>query len=127
MPEREPVEKGGWLLTRPVWIALAVLMLATPLGLLAGGTAWGEWGAEDFKKPEARAEMAAASGKVQPPTSAPKGLERLASVWTAPMPDYAPPFLKSAQLGYILSAMMGMGLVIAITLTGSGILKRMTS
>ena len=36
-------------------------MIATPLGLLAAGTAWGEWGVEDFKNPKARQEMAAAS------------------------------------------------------------------
>ena len=47
---------------RPLWIGLAVLMIATPLGLLAAGTAWGEWGVEDFKNPAARQQIAAASG-----------------------------------------------------------------
>jgi cobalt/nickel transport system permease protein len=42
----------------------------------------------------------------------PRGLERLGHVWSAPLPDYAPPFLKSAALGYVLSAMFGTGLVI---------------
>ena len=37
---------GGWQVVRPLWIALASLMVATPLGLLAAGTAWGEWGVE---------------------------------------------------------------------------------
>lgn len=103
---------GGWQAVRPLWIGLAILMIATPLGLLAAGTAWGEWGVEDFKNPEARREIAAASGQVAPPDVTPSGLERLSSVWTAPMPDYAPAFLKSRRFGYLLSAMFGVGLIL---------------
>ena len=116
-------EPFGWGALRPLWIGLAVLMLATPLGLLAAGTAWGEWGPEDFKKPEARQEMAAASHNIAPPETAPAGMERLSSLWTAPFPDYAPKFLKSEQLGYILSAMFGSGLIIFICLGINGIMK----
>jgi len=105
-------EGGGWLLTRPMWIGVAVLMILTPLGLLAAGTAWGEWGVEDFKDSKAREEMAAVSQDSAPPAEAPKGLVQLSSIWTAPIPDYAPPFLKSKELGYILSAMLGTGLII---------------
>ena len=112
----ESAAPGGWRLTRPLWIGVSVLMIATPLGLLAAGTAWGEWGVEDFRKPEARQEMAAASRNAAPPEKAPAGMERLARVWTAPLPDYAPPFLKSPRLGYLLSAMLGVGLVLAATL-----------
>jgi cobalt/nickel transport system permease protein len=110
---------------RPLWIGLAMLMIATPLGLLAAGTAWGEWGVEDFKSPEARQEMAAASHSVVPPEKVPSGLERLASRWTAPIPDYAPPFLKSPQLGYILSAMFGGGLILLAWLGIGWLLRRM--
>ena len=46
----------------------------------------------------------------------PAGLERLSSFWSAPIPDYAPPFLKSGMLGYVLSAMFGTGLVIGVCL-----------
>jgi len=98
-------------------------MIATPLGLLAAGTAWGEWGPEDFKKPEARQEMAVASHNVAPPEKAPSGMERLTSTWTAPIPDYAPSFLKSAQLGYILSAMIGIGLIIMVGLLGEWMIR----
>ena len=103
---------GGWRAVRPLWIGLAVLMIATPLGLLAAGTAWGEWGVEDFKNPATRQQITAASATVEPPAVVPGGLERLASLWTAPMPDYAPPFLKSRGLGYLLSAMFGVGLIL---------------
>jgi len=102
-------EAGG---LRWLWIGLAAMMLATPLGLLAAGSAWGEWRAGDFKNPEMRKEMAAASHNIAPPEHAPAGFEKLSSIWTAPMPDYAPPFLKSEQLGYICSAMFGAGLLI---------------
>jgi len=107
---------GGWQATRPLWIGLALLMVLTPLGLLTAGTAWGEWGAEDFAHPEVRQEITAASGGVAPPMQAPQGLARLASVWIAPIPDYAPAFMKSEKFGYVLSAMLGTGLIILASL-----------
>lgn len=90
---------------RPLWIGLAALMIATPLGLLAAGRAWGEWRLQDFKDPVARRQMAL-------PEKAPPGLERLAPTWAAPLPDYAPPFLRSPQVGYILCAVFGGGVIL---------------
>jgi cobalt/nickel transport system permease protein len=107
-----PAPAPGWAALRPLWLGLAALMIATPLGLLAAGSAWGEWSAEDFKNPEARRQIAAASHNIQPPENPPSGLEKLSSVWTAPMTDYAPAFIKSEKLGYILSAMFGTGSII---------------
>jgi cobalt/nickel transport system permease protein len=104
---------------RWLWTGLAVLMLATPLGLLAAGSAWGEWSPEDFKNPAMRQEIAIASRQMAPPERPPAGFERLSSLWTAPMPDYAPRFLKSASIGYICSAMFGTGLVM-MAWTGLG-------
>ena len=109
-------EPFSWAALRPLWIVLAALMIATPLGLLAAGTAWGEWSPEDFKKPEVRKEIAAASHNLAPPENPPAGLERLGSIWSAPIPDYAPTFLKSEKLGYVLSAMFGTGLIIFLGL-----------
>ena len=97
---------------RTLWMAMGALMVLTPLGLLAVGSAWGEWSPEDFNNRESRNEIAAASKGAQPPASAPSGLNRLSTVWTAPIPDYAPPVLKSPAFGYILSAMAGSGLII---------------
>ena len=121
----EAIEEGaqaeGGLRMRWLWIGLAALMLATPLGLLAAGSAWGEWSPEDFRNPRTRQEMAAASRQSPPPEHAPAGFERLSSIWTAPMPDYAPRFLKNERLGYVCSAMFGSGLVmLAWTLLGWG-------
>ena len=106
----------GWAALRPLWIGLAALMMATPIGLLAVGTAWGEWGADDFNNPQTRQEIAAASQHTAPPTHPPAGIERLGSIWSAPIPDYALPSLKSDKLGYVLSAMFGTGTIIAVCL-----------
>jgi cobalt/nickel transport system permease protein len=116
MASGEASEGVGWAALRPMWIGLAALMIVTPLGLLAAGTAWGEWGPDDFNKPQARQAIAAASREVAPPQNAPSGVERLSAIWTAPIPDYAPKFLKSQKLGYMLSAMFGSGLVILVCL-----------
>ena len=102
--------------TRRLWYWLAGLMLASPLGLLAAGTAWGEWGVDDFSSAEARHEMLQASGGVAPPEVVPSGLERLASLWSAPIPDYAPAFLHDLYVGYAVSAVMGAGLIVLLLL-----------
>jgi cobalt/nickel transport system permease protein len=103
----------------PLWVALGLLLLLTPLGVLAGGTAWGEWQASAFGEPAARQAMAAASRGHLAPTATPAGLARWATVWTAPVPAYAPAFLRSQAAGYALSAMFGAGLVVlAVTAIG---------
>lgn len=103
---------GGKASARSLALILGVLMVASPLGLKAAGTAWGEWAAADFADPAARAAMAGASLGFVPPEAAPQGMARLAAIWTAPFPDYAPSFLKSEALGYVLSAFLGVGLII---------------
>lgn len=99
-----------------LWASLALLMILTPIGLLSVGSAWGEWASREFKSAEGRARIAHASQGVAPPAVAPSGLHRLSSFWTAPIPDYAPPVLRNASFGYVLSAMVGGGLVILVTL-----------
>jgi cobalt/nickel transport system permease protein len=87
-------------------------MILTPLGILAAGSAWGEWVASDYANPAIRQQIAASSHNQAPPPSAPQGLERLSSLWTAPFARYAPPYVRSAAFGYLLSAMFGVGLVL---------------
>jgi cobalt/nickel transport system permease protein len=99
---------------RPLWAALAVLLVLTPLGILAAGSAWGEWIASDYSNPAARTQMAAASLAQAPPAHAPEGLARLSTVWTAPFARYAPPMVRNASFGYMLSAMFGAGLIVLI-------------
>ena len=85
----------GWL-----WAGLVALAIATPLGLLAPGTAWGEWGAAELAK--------MGLGFV------PRGMETLQGLWGAPLAAYDLPALGNASLGYILSALAGIVLVAAI-------------
>jgi len=115
---QEPLAPG-WRATRPLWTGLAILMVLTPLGLLAAGSAWGEWRPQDFADPAMREQIKRSSGYAEPPAQAPARLEALSRIWTAPIPDYAPPFMRSAAFGYIMSSMVGVGLtILAILLLG---------
>jgi cobalt/nickel transport system permease protein len=111
---RAPLAEIGWRAARPLWIGLAALMILTPLGLLAAGTAWGEWRPNDFSDPATRQQITQASNDQAPPVEAPAGLARIARIWTAPMPAYAPPFMQSPNFGYIMSAMIGAGLIMVV-------------
>jgi cobalt/nickel transport system permease protein len=122
--EDEAEAMSGWRVVRPLLAGLAVLMLLTPLGILAVGTAWGEWAPSDFTEADSRREIAAASGNQAPPALVPRGLEKLSSLWTAPIPDYAPPFLRSSWFGYLLSAAFGMGLILFTALIADWALRR---
>ena len=97
---------------KSLWIGLGILLVLTPLGIVAVGSAWGEWHAKDFSDPTARQQIAAASANKGAPTSAPKGLERLSSIWKAPMSEYAPAFAGSPSLKYLVSAFAGVSLII---------------
>src|SRR5579871_4327338 len=71
----EESRDGAKKMLRPLWIALGALMILTPLGILAGGAAWGEWVASDYADPAVRQQIAASSFRQAPPSQAPKGLE----------------------------------------------------
>lgn len=90
---------GGQRL-RLLWIALGVLVVLSPIGLLAPGTAWGEWGAEEL------------TGLGL--SFIPRGLEKLGGLWGAPMPDYAIPALGNVSLSYALSAIAGVILTMVV-------------
>jgi cobalt/nickel transport system permease protein len=117
-------EGGAWGRLRPLWLSLAILLVLTPLGILAAGSAWGEWAASDFSDPAARQAIAAASLSQPPPARPPQGIERLASLWTAPLAGYALPWTGSSAFGYLLSAMFGAGLVILMALAVAWVARR---
>jgi cobalt/nickel transport system permease protein len=94
-PETNSIAK--W---RTLWIGLAVLIAFTPIGLLAPGTAWGEWGANEL----------ASLGL----SFIPKGLQQLSGLWSAPMPDYDVPALGNANAAYLLSAVVGILITIGV-------------
>jgi cobalt/nickel transport system permease protein len=109
---------------RALWAGLGALMVATPLGLIAGGIAWGEWTTADLANPTTRAAIARASGGVAPPQAVPQGLARLADLWQAPLPGYAPAFLHSPAFAYIASAFIGTGLILIATAGLGALLAR---
>jgi cobalt/nickel transport system permease protein len=96
-------------------------MLFTPLGILAAGTAWGEWSSSAFMNPHARDQIAATSGNHAPPSSVPVGIQRLSNMWTAPFPGYAPSFIRNQMFGYLLSAIFGVGFLVLLALVARAI------
>ncbi|MDR3677780.1 MAG: cobalt transporter CbiM [Acidobacteriota bacterium] len=120
----DPGSQSLWHTLRPLWIGLAVLLVLTPLGILAAGTAWGEWSARDFSNLQTREKMAIASRHTAPPAQPPRGLERLSSLWTAPFPQYAPSFVHRPAMGYALSGMFGAGAIILVSLIAGSLAAR---
>src|SRR5271163_2269847 len=105
-----------WPAARKLWFAVGVLLVLTPLGILAVGSAWGEWSARSFSDPQSRNQIAVASLGHTPPSQPPHGLERLSSLWAAPFSRYAPAFVHSQSFGYLVSGMLGVGLIIFLSL-----------
>ncbi len=114
----------SWPSARKLWVGVALLLVLTPLGILAVGSAWGEWSAGDFSDPGARVQIAAASLNQSPPAQTPAGLERLSSFWTAPLSGYAPGWIRSASFGYLVSAMTGVALIIVLSLVAGWLIPR---
>ncbi|HMK46114.1 MAG TPA: PDGLE domain-containing protein [Methanocella sp.] len=77
-------------------IGLTVLVILTPIGLIASGTAYGEWSADELQQ---------AIGFV------PSGFSNIADLWHAPLPDYGLPgqgnTLTNMAPGYWISAIIG--------------------
>ena len=88
---------------RSVYGLLAALVICTPLGLLAEGTAWGEWGADEIAGISTNGQ---ALGYV--PSQMLQGF-----TFDALMPDYAVAGIPETA-GYILSAVAGTALLIII-------------
>lgn len=105
--------------TTKLWIGLAILIVLSPLGLILpehfrAGAAWGEWGTGEIKK---------LVGYI------PQGLERLANIWTAPVPDYAfkeweGKGLAGLSLAYIFSAIVGIALTVFVAICIGKMLTR---
>jgi cobalt/nickel transport system permease protein len=119
----EETSQAGRKALRPLWLGLGAMMILTPLGILAGGAAWGEWVASDYADPAVRQQISASSLNQAPPARPPQGLERLSSIWTAPFAQYAPPYVRSRAFGYLLSAMFGVGLAMLASFAGGKLLR----
>lgn len=87
------------------WYALIALIIFAPLGLLAQGTAFGEWSGDNLKSK---------LGFI------PDGMARFGDKWNSLLPGYSIPgfgstFLKSS-IGYIFCAIVA--LIVILTITG---------
>lgn len=94
---------------RWLWASIGVLILLTPIGALAPGTAWGEWGSKELK---------VAIGY------APANLERLGGLWRSAMPGYATPGISNALLGYLIAAVVGTALTVGVAFAVGALLAR---
>jgi len=83
--------------SKPLYIVLSLLLVLCPLGLLATGTAWGEWGVGEIKN---------MLGFV--PGGMLKGFS-----FNSLMPDYSIPTIASETIAYIVSAITGVVLIMA--------------
>jgi hypothetical protein len=90
-------------------IFLGILLILSPLGLILpeyfkAGDAWGEWSTESVKEQ---------TGFV------PEGMKKEATLYPEPIPDYntgkEEDTLTKKSLGYILSGLIGVGLILLLT------------
>lgn len=95
------IYEGAKRKTKAVYGLIAALICLTPLGLLATGTAWGEWGTDEIIE-------VVSGGKSL--GYVPKGMTSGFS-FESIMPDYAMKGLPEAA-GYILSAAAGVAILI---------------
>ena len=96
-------------ITSKFLIGIAILIILSPVGLILpehfkAGSAWGEWGADEMQK---------LVGYV------PKGLEKLSSLWKAPLSDYSfqgwdGSNLLQLGLAYLICAFIGVAAVVMI-------------
>lgn len=86
------------------------LIPLVPLGLLAPGTAWGEWGRKELK----------GLGL----TYIPSGLDKWSGFWRAPFSKYNIPFFKNTGISYIFSAILGSSVIAFLLIIILLILRR---
>ena len=100
--EKEVLKRPEGRGLKPLWAVLILLIVLTPLGLIATGTPWGEWG---------KGELRGLLGYV------PEGMESLGEAWQGILPGYGiggggGSGVFGSAFGYILSAAVGSALVV---------------
>lgn len=98
-------------LTTKLWIGIVILIILSPLGLILPehfktDPAWGEWGADEMRK---------LVGYI------PRGMQKLSSLWSAPIPGYGfkggeDQGLPRLSFAYIISAIVGIGIIILVVM-----------
>jgi len=99
---------------KKILVGIGILIVLSPLGLIADGTAWGEWGQYELKN---------ILGYV------PKGLAKIADInHIAFLPDYSLPSgghgILGAVAGYYISVIVGVSIIGVIVFTAGRIIVR---
>jgi cobalt/nickel transport system permease protein len=115
-PEPAVAKRRAWQFPA---IAAAIILLV-PLGLLATGSAWGEWASEELVS---RKDV----GYV------PSGLHKYEGIWSAPFSGYTMPWVpenpsfSQEAFAYILAAVVGLALIFTIVFALKVFAKRASS
>lgn len=97
---------------------LGILIVLSPIGILLpelfhAEDAWGEWSTETVKEQTG---------------SVPLGMEKDATLYEAPIPDYnlgkEKGVLQSVSASYIVSGLVGTGIILALTLISIKLIAR---
>src|SRR5262249_7649873 len=88
-----------WQQIRTLWLVVALLVFLTPIGLLAPGTAWGEWSSHQLRGLGFN--------------FVPEGIRRWEGFWKGLLRDYSVPGL-GPNTGYIVSAIAGILFILTI-------------
>lgn len=95
-----------------LWLGIGILVILTPLGIIAKGSAWGEWDV---------GEIRALVGFI------PQGMASINGTWQGIMNGYSIPHLKGAigaVVGYVISAITGVLIVAGSAYTMGRLLSR---
>ena len=94
---------------RWLWGGLGALIVLSPIGVLASGTAWGEWSAVQL-----RTRLG----------YTPHGLSQLGRFWKAIMPGYSAPGAGSSLVGYLAAAVAGVLIAVGLAWVVGVVLAR---
>ena len=96
-------------ISRWAWGGLIALVVLTPIGLLAPGTAWGEWSREELQQ--------LGLGYI------PSGFDKWSNLWSAPLSGYDLPALNNPTVAYFLSALFGVALIVVVLFALSWVIE----
>ena len=97
------IYEGAAVKIKSIYALLVAMIVLSPLGLLAAGTAWGEWGAN---------EIGGTMSNGKPLGFIPQGMQHGFS-FNALMPDYSMHGM-SETVGYIVSAVAGAAILMIV-------------
>lgn len=97
------IYEGSETKMKPIYALIFAMVCLSPIGLLAAGTAWGEWGADEINS------VVSGGSELG---FVPKGMENGFN-FNSIMPDYSINGMP-ASIGYILSAVVGVSIVLIL-------------